>query len=306
MIPKDEVIVLMSTYNGQEHIHEQLNSLVNQTVKPDKVIITDDASTDQTPTIIHDFIIKNKLEETWFLSSKSENQGWRKRFNNMLKTVSAKYIFLCDQDDIWRIDKIEIMLREIESRKYIDVLASNFSCFSSSNEISTNLSMCDGDVRVEKISFDFINDIANPGCSYLLRGEYVTTLYSLVNDEALNAHDALLWTVSCAKGTLFKLNVTTLDWRRHESSATHNNNHFKGRDDTILNHKRTISRMSLALLFVSIERERVYINNYLFFISSRLKSITERNLFKLIYIHLRNIPFNKGKRDVYNDFISLF
>jgi len=43
---------VVATYNGEKYLEEQLDSIVNQSLKPDKVIIVDDCSTDGTATII--------------------------------------------------------------------------------------------------------------------------------------------------------------------------------------------------------------------------------------------------------------
>ena len=48
----------MCTYNGEGHVSEQLQSLVNQTMLPNEIIIVDDASSDKTVQIINRFILK--------------------------------------------------------------------------------------------------------------------------------------------------------------------------------------------------------------------------------------------------------
>ena len=48
--------IVLSTYNGEAYITEQLDSILNQTRKADEVLIFDDCSTDNTPQIIEQFI----------------------------------------------------------------------------------------------------------------------------------------------------------------------------------------------------------------------------------------------------------
>ncbi|OYP91469.1 hypothetical protein B9G67_05160, partial [Ligilactobacillus salivarius] len=50
----------MATYNGEDFLEKQLNSIINQTVKPDEIVIIDDASKDNTKDIILDFEKKNR------------------------------------------------------------------------------------------------------------------------------------------------------------------------------------------------------------------------------------------------------
>ena len=59
------VSVVMSSYNGEKYIREQLESLLMQTRKIDEVIIADDCSSDNTVAIVEDFIRKNNLKSNW-------------------------------------------------------------------------------------------------------------------------------------------------------------------------------------------------------------------------------------------------
>ena len=52
--------VVMATYNGAKYIIEQLDSIKNQTMRPDEVIISDDGSTDDTLKIVKNYIAKNQ------------------------------------------------------------------------------------------------------------------------------------------------------------------------------------------------------------------------------------------------------
>ena len=66
------ISVVMATYNGEEFIEKQLESIRNQSLKPDEVIICDDCSTDSTERIIVDFIKKYNLL-TWKYERNTEN-----------------------------------------------------------------------------------------------------------------------------------------------------------------------------------------------------------------------------------------
>ena len=62
------ISVCIATYNGEKFIEKQLQSILDQTLSVDEVIICDDRSTDNTPNIIEDFIKKNGLEDSWSFS----------------------------------------------------------------------------------------------------------------------------------------------------------------------------------------------------------------------------------------------
>ena len=57
--------IVMTTYNGEEHVEEQLQSLLNQSLKANEVLIYDDGSTDNTINIIRKFIASNDLSDSW-------------------------------------------------------------------------------------------------------------------------------------------------------------------------------------------------------------------------------------------------
>ncbi|MGC2934072.1 glycosyltransferase [Enterococcus faecium] len=121
-----KVTVILSSYNGEKYIEEQLYSLLNQEREIDEVIISDDCSTDGTPKIIANFIYKNGLNKKWFFYQNVENMGWKKNFFELLRLASGDYIFLCDQDDIWLPHKIKSMVEIMEKNNNIEVLASNY------------------------------------------------------------------------------------------------------------------------------------------------------------------------------------
>ena len=117
--------IIVSTYNGSEYIVEQLESLCQQSRQADEVLIFDDASTDQTPLLIEQYIRENKLA-TWQLVINEKNVGWRKNFIQGMKKCSGELIFLCDQDDIWYTEKLEKMSTVMEENSEINLLVSTY------------------------------------------------------------------------------------------------------------------------------------------------------------------------------------
>lgn len=96
----EKISVALATYNGEKYIEKQLDSIRNQTIKPDEVVIVDDKSSDRTVALINEFIAVNNLVN-WKLFVNEKNVGYRKNFYNALKKVTGEVIFLSDQDDEW-------------------------------------------------------------------------------------------------------------------------------------------------------------------------------------------------------------
>lgn len=106
-----KVAVLLSTYNGEKYLKEQLDSLINQTYSNIDIYIRDDGSTDNTVKIIKEY---QKNNSNIYLDE-GKNSGFIKSFFELLKNNSNADIYsYCDQDDIWEKDKIERAVKHIE------------------------------------------------------------------------------------------------------------------------------------------------------------------------------------------------
>lgn len=118
------VVVILSTYNGEKYIAEQLESLKNQSLKPSYVFVRDDGSSDMTVEILKKW---NETTDGWLIWYQGENCGPAKSFMEaMEKAPHADYYSFCDQDDVWDIDKIEQAVRYLESsNKEFKVYVSN-------------------------------------------------------------------------------------------------------------------------------------------------------------------------------------
>lgn len=97
--------VAMCTYNGEKYIKEQLQSILNQTVAIDEIIICDDGSNDKTIAFIELIQIENPNKIS--LYKNHVNLGSTKNFEKAIEICSGDYIFLSDQDDIWKENKVE-------------------------------------------------------------------------------------------------------------------------------------------------------------------------------------------------------
>ena len=103
------ITVCIATFNGEKYIREQLNSILFQLSLQDEVIVSDDGSTDNTISIIKSFNDKRiKIIDGVHRHSPTLN------FENALKEAKGDYIFLADQDDVWKDDKVKICLKWLQ------------------------------------------------------------------------------------------------------------------------------------------------------------------------------------------------
>lgn len=102
--------VVLCTFNGTAYLREQLGSLLAQTHLPDEVVVSDDASTDDTQSLLRTFADQCAARGVECrLILRVANVGFVRNFSESLREASGDVVFLCDQDDVWRSDKLAVM-----------------------------------------------------------------------------------------------------------------------------------------------------------------------------------------------------
>ena len=119
------ISVAIATYNGQEFVKEQLLSILNQTMPVDEIVICDDNSRDNTVQIIKDIQKEYKNIDIRLIQN-DNNLGYKLNFKKALSFCDADFIFLCDQDDIWKPNKVQMMIEIMQNHPEIKALASTY------------------------------------------------------------------------------------------------------------------------------------------------------------------------------------
>jgi glycosyltransferase involved in cell wall biosynthesis len=96
--------VALCTYNGEEYLGEQLDSLAAQTRPPDELVVCDDRSTDRTPEIVRDFATRATFPVS--LHVNRDRLGSTPNFERAVGLCRGEVIALCDQDDVWHPRKL--------------------------------------------------------------------------------------------------------------------------------------------------------------------------------------------------------
>ena len=106
----EKITVLLSTYNGERYLVEQLQSLIDQKGVEVELMVRDDGSKDSTTEILDEWQSKKLL--TWY---KSGNLGPGKSFMHLLQTASpGNYYAFCDQDDVWLPEKLRLTMDKMK------------------------------------------------------------------------------------------------------------------------------------------------------------------------------------------------
>ena len=116
-----KVIVLMATYEGERYICQQMDSILGQTLKELKLMVSDDGSKDKTREILKEYrnqypdriVLKHRVQEGDY-QNKEHVSGAAMNFFWLLAQASGDYILFSDQDDVWKREKAEKLLKHMK------------------------------------------------------------------------------------------------------------------------------------------------------------------------------------------------
>jgi hypothetical protein len=103
----------MCTYNGARYLGEQLASIAAQNRLPDGMVVVDDASVDETVSIVERF-----AQEALFpvqVEVNTQNLGYAKNFERAIQLAEGDLIALSDQDDVWAREKLRVLEAAFQS-----------------------------------------------------------------------------------------------------------------------------------------------------------------------------------------------
>lgn len=103
-----KVSVAICSYNGEKFIEEQLESIIDQTRKVDEIILGDDNSSDHTVLLAEEVLKMSGIN--YKIIKNEKNLGVTKNFSNIMQFCTGDIVFTADQDDVWRINKVELVL----------------------------------------------------------------------------------------------------------------------------------------------------------------------------------------------------
>lgn len=227
------VTIAMSTYNGQEFLKEQLDSIVQQTILDNPEVsvtflIRDDGSSDNTLAILNEYASKHSRLSWNIIPGK--NIGWKKSFIALMEAVSSDLVFLCDQDDIWDLNKCQVMLDTMKSNPQIEVLMHRIEYYYTSdvgvkkilNDSYEKLGISKNDGKLEKVpQAAHFSHYPFLGCCFLftdlIRQEFLKVQSHRDNSIA---HDTGLFILGTARNSIYYLNRQFIKYRQHSSNAT--------------------------------------------------------------------------------------
>lgn len=213
--------VAIALYNGERFLYKQLESIRTQTKAPDQVVFCDDGSTDNTVAIVRDYIREHNLSDKWALIINEKNLGYARNFFKAMSLCQADLVFLADQDDIWKPDKMERMTAIMEQHSHIDLLSCKFEIIDGEDRAMHGLL-----ARRQKETFA-LKSVSNKD---LLRGFYWLGMLMCVRKDFLQAllpvakelpiaHDRVLSHCAADRGQFYEYDYVGAYHRRHENNT---------------------------------------------------------------------------------------
>ncbi|KGH70566.1 glycosyl transferase [Oenococcus oeni S25] len=220
--------VIMATFNGSKYIHDQLQSIFNQSILPTRVIIRDDKSSDDTAEIVNQFIDGNNLRASWDFKVNQKRKGWRENFISMLRQTETDVVFYSDQDDIWQENKVEATLTAFEAEEEMEVLVSDYVIIPKEQNLLVVRQLEETPVssQLYKVDLTLTNlAVYRPGCGMALRKSIIDSTIEILRrvkvdfNAVAQTHDQAAWLAAVARGTLYHLHQPLFIRRIHPDST---------------------------------------------------------------------------------------
>ncbi len=205
-----KVQILMSTYNGERFLGEQIESLLHQSWKNLEVLIRDDGSNDRTPDILREYGAKYKQVKIFL----ENNRGVSQSFFALLGKSDADYVAFCDQDDIWLEEKIETAIRRLEREKGPALYCSNKILVDSEGKL---MQKQDRRKRIPGFGNAVVECICT-GCTTVMNRKMAEIMKDRLPDHAI-LHDWWCYLAATYAGKVIFDEQAYIKYRQHEKNV---------------------------------------------------------------------------------------
>lgn len=224
------ISVLMSTYNGQKFVKEQIESILNQSFSAFKLYIRDDGSRDDTLSILNEMAAADSRIEIINNSSSNKpgNLGFGESFSQIAKYAlsdrDSAYFAFCDQDDYWQKDKLQKAydaLKETDGDSPV-LFASNYYICNEDLEVNSTFN---DDTPMKGVTFQnmFFEGVF-PGFTMVLNRRLASLAFDNDYSKDIYYHDKWVSLIALGLGGDIIYDKTPLaKYRRYEGAASSTN-----------------------------------------------------------------------------------
>jgi glycosyltransferase involved in cell wall biosynthesis len=214
LLKSDQVTVLLSTYDGEQFLQQQLDSLYEQSYPNIKILVRDDGSSDTTREILKSARLKGCIEQL----EEHHHMGIPHSFFALLHQAAqtkTAYIAFCDQDDIWQANKIE------RAVSLLHPLSDRPALYCSQVEVVTEqLQTIKLSAKARKTGFGnaLVENIAM-GCTIVLNRKAVDLLCQQTLPDEVCIHDWWCYLVISCFGEVIFDDTALIKYRQHDANA---------------------------------------------------------------------------------------
>ena len=215
---KYRVAVIMSSFNGERYIEEQIESILHQTGVEVSLFIRDDGSADRTPYILSKYSSKGHVDVTY-----GRNIGIGNSFMKRLYSVPGDYDYYAfsDQDDIWEENKLSAAVCRLKEETGCALYASDLECVDADdNRIGMRF---EGEKPFDCSLLSLICRNYCYGCTQVFnKNLFLLLLRSKPSKQLLKArmHDSWVAVSAAAAGRIIFERDSHIRYRRHGGNYT--------------------------------------------------------------------------------------
>ena len=213
---EEKIDIILATYKTNlEYLKQQLDSILNQSYKNFKLIISDDNS--ENEELIN--MLKNyeKSDNRIELYLNTENKGYINNFEFLLSKTTANYIMFSDHDDFWYPNKLEESLKKIKENN-VDLVYVNAKQIDGNGKVLENDYFKYKNVPlINKHNKLAISRCIGIGCSYIFTKDVKTKMLPYKN--TVIAHDWLASFIADEGKGLIYIDKPLFDYRLHETNV---------------------------------------------------------------------------------------
>ncbi len=248
------VSVAMATYNGAKYLNEQLDSIIQQTYKNIEIVIVDDCSSDNTISIIKQY---QSQHQNIRLFINEINSGVTATFEKAINLSDGAFIAISDQDDIWELNKIELLVDAIDE---FDAVYSN-SLLVDANGNSLNKSFTTiMNMKTYKSGAPFLLSNSVPGHTILMKKEFAKNILPFPKNILFD-----LWIGFCAAGNngIKFIDKTLVKYRQHETNAigTRDSKNKKIKDTVQIQFEKKLLELKTLATAPIVDKKTILILN---------------------------------------------
>ena len=212
---EEQIDVLMATYNGEKYLKEQIESILNQTYKNIRLVISDDCSKDGTINILKQYENDERIEVHYH----EKNQGYIKNFEYLLKQVKNNIYMLSDQDDVWMPEKItksyEKLIKNDADMVFADleVVDENLkTIYPSFNKFMLLDRKINKYINSYKLNYLY-NCIT--GCTLMSKSKWIKDILPIPTDSKYLIHDHWIGVIVSLNGKIVYMPEKYIKYRQH-------------------------------------------------------------------------------------------